>query len=118
MLDYSEYQSLVDVLDKSELDDTYKDLMKKEDKVLDTVNAVVNHYKDKKHARKMFLHMSLSEIYNMFFLEWPSFIMDLKKVKTAQDIMDVVMKNNRIIYIGVVCMVMAIILFFVDTSSG
>lgn len=116
MLEYSEYKSLIEVLDKSE--DTYKDLMKKEDKVLDTVNAVVNHYKDKKHKQSAFLHMSLTEIYHMFFIEWPAFWIDIKKVQSMQDMIDIVMKNNRLIYIGIVCVIAAMILFFVETSSG
>lgn len=117
MLDYSEYKSLVDILDKSELDETYKELINKEDKVLDTVNAVVNHYKDKKAERKMFLHMSLNEIYKMFFLEWPGLWMDLTRVKTTKDVADAFLKNNRVIYLGIVCVVVALILFFVDTSK-
>lgn len=117
MLDYSEYKSLVDILDKSELDETYKKLMDKEDKVLDTVNAVVNHYKEKKIKKKQFIHMSLFEIYNLFFLEWPSFMMDIGKVQSFTDVGVIIMKNNRVIYIGILFVLISIFLFFIDNSK-
>lgn len=117
MLDYSEYKALVDILDKSELDETYKELMKKEDKVLDTVNSVVNHYKERKQAKKQFINMSIYEIYNLFFLEWPLFIMDLYKVKKLDDFIVVVSKGNRLIYIGVMLVLISFILFFVENSK-
>ena len=117
MLDYSEYKALVDILDKGELDETYKELMKKEDKVLDTVNSVVNHYKDKKHEKKQFVHMSIYEIYNLFFLEWPLFLMDLYKVKGVDDFISVISKGNRLIYIGVLLVLISFILFFIDNSK-
>lgn len=117
MLDYSEYKSLIEILDQSDNTDAYKDLMKKEDKVLDTVNAVVNHYKEKQYKKKMFLNMSLAEVYNMLFLEWPLIMRDLSKAKTFNDYTGVVLKNNRPFFIGIVCLVVAVFLFFVHNSS-
>ena len=117
MLDYSEYKALVDILDKSELDETYKELMKKEDKVLDTVNSVVNHYQEKKTSKKQFINMSIYEIYNLFFLEWPLFIMDLYKVKTFDGFVKAVSKGNRLIYIGVLLVLISFILFFIENSK-
>lgn len=117
MLDYSEYKSIIDILDKSELDDSYKDLMKKEEKVLDTVNHVVNSYNDKKVKKKQFIHMSIYEIYNLFFLEWPAFMKDLTKATSINDVFKLVLKNNRIIYIGIILVFTSVILFFIDNSK-
>ena len=117
MLEYSEYKSLVDILEKSELDESYKELMNKEDKVLDTINHVVNTYKDKKGKRKQFIHMSIYEIYNLFFLEWPEFMKDLTKVQSTEDVIDLLLKNNRVIYIGIVLVLISLILFFIDSSK-
>lgn len=117
MLEYSEYKSIIDILDKSELDDSYKDLMKKEDKVLDTVNHVVNSYNDKKIKRKQFIHMSLYEIYNLFFLEWPSFMKDVTKATSLNDVFKLMIKNNRIIYLGCILVFVSFILFFIDSSK-
>lgn len=116
MLEYSEYKSLMDVLDNSKLDDTYKQLMKKEEKVLDTVNAVVNHYKDKQYKKNMVMHMSLEELYKLFFLEWPMMLAELQKVDSIESFLKVVLKNNRPFYIGAACVLTAVFLFFVDSS--
>lgn len=117
MLEYSEYKSLVDILDKSELDETYKELMKKEDKVLDTVNAVVNHYKEKQYKKKQFINMSIYEIYNLFFVEWPLIMIDLHKVKKFEDIIPLILKGYRPIYIGILLVLISFILFFLDNSK-
>lgn len=117
MLEYSEYKALVDILDKSELDDTYKDLMKKEDRVLDTVNAVVNHYKEKRSDKKQFINMSIYEIYNLLFLEIPLMMMEMYKVKTIDDAVEVFTKNSRLVYIGIILVILSIFLFFIENSK-
>ena len=117
MLDYSEYKSLVDILEKSELDDSYKDLIQKEDKVLDTVNAVVNQIKDKKSNQKQFMHMSLYEIYNLLFLEIPLLIKEVSGAQTSADVLRTLFKGHRVIYIGIVLVILSVILFFVDNSK-
>lgn len=117
MLEYSEYKSLVDILEKGDMDETYKELIKKEDKVLDTVNAVVNHYKDKKYKQRMFLHISLQELYTLFFLEWPMMIRDLSNAKSMDDYIKAFLVNNRPLYIGIMCVLVGMFLFFVQNSS-
>ena len=46
MLEYSDYKSLVNTLEQSNHDNTYQELINKEDKVLDTVNRVIKNYRD------------------------------------------------------------------------
>ena len=41
---YSEYKDILDIANRINVEDSYQDLMKKEDKVLDTVNNVVKYY--------------------------------------------------------------------------
>jgi hypothetical protein len=117
MLDYSEYKSLIDTLEKSELDETYKDLMKMEGSVLDTVNAVVNQVRDKKSNDKQFMHMSLYEIYNLLFLEIPLMIKEVNNAKTSGDVVRTLFKGHRVIYIGIMLVLISIILFFVNSSK-
>ena len=117
MLDYSEYKALVDILDKSEVDDTYKELMKKEDKVLDTVNAVVNHYREKRSDKKQFINMSIYEMYNLLFLEIPLMMMEMYKVKDINDIIEVLTKNSRLVYIGIILVILSIFLFFIENKK-
>lgn len=117
MLDYSEYKSLIDILDKSDAANTYEDLMKKETATLDTVNAVVNHYRDRRVENKQFVHMSLYEIYNLFFLEIPVLARDLKGVKDLKGAALVLMQGNRPIYLGILLVAVSLILFFIYSSK-
>jgi hypothetical protein len=116
MLEYSEYKSLVDILEHSNPDTAYTDLMNKENKVLDTVNGVINHYKDKKVEEKQFIHMSLYEIYNLFFLEMPEIMKELEKSQNVEDVMKILFLGKRVIYIGIMLVLISIILFFVNSS--
>lgn len=116
MLDYSEYTSLIDMLEKSNLDDTYKELMKKEEKVLDTVNHVVTHYETEQRKRKEFIHLSLHEIYHLMFLELPQIFKELTNARDVHDVMAIIFKGHRIIYIGILLVILSIFLFFMENS--
>lgn len=118
MLDYSEYTSLVDVLEKTELDDSYKELMKKETKVLDTINNVIEQKKTTINRRGEFLHMSLTEIYTLMFLELPQLFKELNTVSSLDDVMKAIFKGHRIIYIGIFMVLGGVFLFFLDNTSG
>jgi hypothetical protein len=116
LLDYSEYTSLIESLEKSEVDDTYKDLMKKETSVLETVNNIVQHERTKVTKRRQFLHMSIHEIYTMLFLEIPQITKELERARSVEDVMKVFFKGHRIIYIGLILVFVSIFLFFVEST--
>jgi hypothetical protein len=115
-LDFSNYESLLEVLQKSDPDNTYKDLMAKEDKVLGSINAIVNEHKARRSNESQFLHMSLYQIYNVFFLEIRAIMKELPKAKDLKEYVNIVMKGDRIIYIGVFFVILSVLLFFVDSS--
>lgn len=117
MLDYSEYQSLLDILDKSELDNTYTDLIKKEESVLDTINAVVNNIQDKSYEKKQFIHISLYELYTFLFLEIPRIGIELGTATSFKDLMIIIFKGYRIIYIGMLLVMISFFLFFYNNSK-
>lgn len=114
-ISYSEYSSLVDILEKSN-DQTYEELMKKEKNVLSTVNNVVNHIKSREAKSDQFVHSSISDVVMNFFLFWPNLFNDLGKVKTYPDLLDSITKDNRIIYIGMSFIVCAFLMFLVESS--
>lgn len=122
MLEYSEYKSLMDILDKStssenELyNDTYNELMKKEGHVLDTVNTVVNYNREKTIKENQFLHMSLYEIYTFFFLEMPQMAKELEKATTIEEVLHILFRGHRVIYIGLILVLFSIFLFFINNS--
>lgn len=117
MLDYAEYTSFLETLQKSDLENTYKDLISKEDKVLDTVNHVVNTLNERKIRDKSFTGMSLSEIYHLLFLELPQMVKDFENMKSLDDLPLILMKNNRPIYMGIIMVIMGIFLFLLYNSK-
>lgn len=114
-ISYSEYTSLVDILEKSD-DQTYEELMKKEQNVLSTVNNVVNHIKSREAKSEQFINHSISDAVMNFFLMWSNMFTDLGKSKTASEVLDSFTKDNRIIYIGISFIICAFLIFLVESS--
>ena len=115
MLQYSEYKSLVDILEKSNnYDGTYQELMSKEEKVLDTVNKVIQVYKDddiRKIKFKSFLDYSIHEIIFKFFNVWTDMF---KELVAHENILDVIQKEDRLIYIGMMLIVLSLCFYFTN----
>lgn len=114
-ISYSEYTSLVDILEKSD-DQTYEELMKKEKNVLSTVNNVVNHIKSREAKSDQFVNHTLSDIVMNFFMIWPNILSDLSKSKTYPEVLDSLTKEHRVIYIGLSFIVCAFLMFLIESS--
>lgn len=112
-IEYSEYKSLVDILEESSNDNasTYEDLMKKEKNVLDTVNHVVKHIKESDAKGGLVAEKSLNGIAQHMFAMWPVVIKELSVVKKPQDVADCVTKEGRSVYIGITLVLLAFFLF-------
>lgn len=117
MLEYSEYKDVLDILERSNHDNTYQDLVKKEDKVLDTVNTVAKTYKDKNLSDKQFLNRSITENISRFWLDMNLMSKELFDIVEVSQIPKILTKGERIIYIGLICISLAVILFFVEISK-
>lgn len=117
MIEYSEYKSLVDILSKSDVSNTYEDLMKKESSVLNTVNHVTQHIQDTHAKHKQFIHLSLYEVFMLIFLEIPKLVEDIIQLKDIEQLPEMLTKNHRIIILGVLCTMLAIFLFFIEISK-
>lgn len=117
MIEYSEYKSLVDVLEKSDVTNTYEELMKKEENVLNTVNHVVKHIQDTSTKNKQFIHMSLYEIVMLFLLEMPLLLEDLIRIRNIDDIYTIFAKQHRVILLGMMCICAGLFLFFLEISK-
>ncbi len=115
-IDYSEYQSLVETLKKSD-ENTYEDLMKKEKDVLQTVNATVRHIQDKSSKDGQFVNMQLSHIFERFFLIWPEIIRDLNNAPPEQFFYELT-KDDRVIYYGIMFIVIALFMFMVSAPES
>lgn len=117
MLDYAEYKDVIEVLNRTSHDSTYQELVKKEDKVLDTVNAVVKSYRDKNITDKEFVNRSLSENISRFWMDMNLMVKEIISIDDISKIPSILTKSDRIIYIGFMCIALAVILFFVEISK-
>jgi hypothetical protein len=114
-----EYAKLVELLNKSDNHEIYEELMKKEEKVLDTVNRVVNFSNEKEVKSHEFTSMSIDQIVHKFYWNMNKIFSDIssKKVSTIQDVGDILLKDDRKIYLGILLVLICIFLFFVLISK-
>ncbi len=120
MIEYSEYKSLVDILEKSENhENTYQEVMTKEPKVLDTINNVVNYYRDVDIKEKQFVNMNISYIVYRFFNVWSEIFKELVNTDPKKlDFLEIFTKDDRLIYIGVMLILISVFMYYVDITKA
>lgn len=118
-IQYSEYKSVVELLNKSNQDTVYQDLMKKEDKTLDTINKVIKYYKDNDYKNKEFINISFWEAVMRFGDVWTELYTDLSNTKNYDmSIIRIIMKDDRPIYVGITIIIIALIMLFIMISDS
>jgi len=117
MLEYSDYKSLVNTLEQSNHENTYQDMMKKEDKTLDTMNRVIKYYKDEDAKEKEFINYTVSQVVYKFFNVWIDMFNEILN-SGGKNIIDTLTKDDRLIYIGVMLIIISIILYYVEISRS
>jgi hypothetical protein len=116
-IEYSEYSSLIDILEKSD-ETTYEEVMKKEKNVLSTIDHVVNHIKDNDIKTDQFINLSISHVIEKLLLLIPLIIKELSAIKSFEDLIKIITKEDRVIYIGIFFIIIALFIFLVDSSSS
>jgi hypothetical protein len=114
---YSEYNEIKDILQRSNVENSYELLMKKEEKVLDTVNQVVKYYKDQDIRENEFVNQNVYTIISKLGETWKDILEDAFLVKSASDFYYLFIKEDRIIYIGISMVIVALFLFLIESSS-
>ena len=117
MLEYSDYKSLVNTLEQSNHDNTYQELINKEDKVLDTVNRVIKNYRDEDVKEKEFINHTISQVVYKFFNIWIEIFNDLLN-SNGKDIFDIFSKDDRLVYIGIMFIFISIFLYYIEISKS
>lgn len=107
------YKDLVKLLDQSDPQNIYEELIKKETRVLDTIDRVVNYSNEKQVKESEFLENSLNGIAHDFFWNMRLVMTELYDVKTFQDIVRVLTKDDRKIYLGILAILVGLFLFFI-----
>lgn len=114
---YEEYKALLNMVKDPSYskDDVYATLMKKEENVLNTVNRVIANDK-KQNDRKLFYNMTIVEAVTAFSHTWKNIFNELF-VHKQTDIYEIFVANDRLIYLGIMIVTIAIILYFIDISK-
>ena len=111
-----EYAKLVKLLNGSDMSSAYTDLMQKEERVLDTINRVVNYSNEKQVKATEFMNMSLDGVLHAFFWNMRLLFGEILAAKNAQQLLKSLTKEDRAIYIGMLLVFVALFLFFVFVS--
>jgi hypothetical protein len=113
---YSEYKDILDIASSNNVENTYEELMKKESKVLDTVNNVVKYYRDEDIKNGEFINQGIASIITRYFDVYTEIINDFTNPK-KKSLMQIVNKDDRPIYIGLTLIIIALFLFFIENST-
>jgi hypothetical protein len=117
-IEYGEYKSLLDIIESENQDNTYEELMKKEKYTLDTVNKVVKYYQDHDIKNKTFANMSFYEIIIRTSEVWTDIFNDIINWKsTKKNALEVVQKEDRLLYIGIFLIFVSLFIFFIVISD-
>lgn len=117
-IEYAEYKEVLDVLQKDNVENSYEELMKKEEKTLDTINNVVKYYKDIELADGQLINQSIHTIVMRFFDVWNNILEDIVKIRSINDIWEVFTKGDRIIFIGMTLILVAFIIILLQNSNN
>jgi hypothetical protein len=117
-IEYGEYKEILDIVQRTNVEDSYQDLMGKETKVLDTVNKVVKFHRDEDIKSGEFIHQDMTTIFTRFFDVWKEIIDDYTAVRgTNKSMIEIFTSGDRPIYVGISLMIVGLILFFVESSK-
>lgn len=117
-IEYSEYKSLLNLIESENQDNTYEELMKKEKNTLDTVNKVIKYYQDNDIMKKNFSNMTFYEIVLRTSEVWTDIFNDIVTWKsTKKNAMEVFYNEDRMIYIGIFLIFVSLFLFFIVISD-
>jgi hypothetical protein len=109
-----EYRRLLSDLYSSNKDNLYQQLIEKETEVLKTINRAANVDQKDNILAGHFVHMPLLAVFQRMYDVLNDVGKELPKTKDMADIVKVVRKSDRIIYIGVTLVIIAMFLLVVQ----
>jgi len=115
-----EYQELRDIIARRGRngDEVYSNLMNVEQRVLDTVDRVVNDARLQEIERNSFLNMSLLEIAGKTAQVLRDTYLDMYRVRSVRDFVRAFTKRSRRIYLGIVLVLISIILLVLNATAS
>lgn len=114
---YQDYSELMkDIEETNENKETiYESIMKKEDNRINLLNRLMDH-KQTSSEQNTFMNMSLTELFEKTVKIWWEIYGDIV-YKSVTDPIALFWKGDRKIFIGILLVIIAIVLFFVNISG-
>jgi hypothetical protein len=113
----NEYKTLLQLLnnnaDKSEV---YNELMQKETKVLDIISRISNQASDESKSSSLFHNLTVYDIIAKFANTWRNIFTELFIEANYKETSRILMHGDRKIYVGIMLMIFAFIVFFVKST--
>lgn len=116
-IEYGEVQEILEIATRKDVDNSYQDLIEKEETVLHTVNDVVKYYRDKDVKDSEFINQSISVILARFVEVWVEIINGIASASSLRDLINVISEKDHPIYIGITMVILALFLFLIESSS-
>jgi hypothetical protein len=116
VIEYGEYKEILDIVNRTNVEDSYQDLMKKEEKILDTVNNVVKYYRDEDIKNGEFINQGVNTIIYRFFDVWREILDDFTS-NNKLTVTNIMTKDDRVIHIGISMIIIALFLFLIESSK-
>lgn len=107
------YKEIFDLVNDNKKEDVYSALMTKEAAVLDTVNRIVQKKENSSYSN--FMDLSLFDIITNFAIVWKRIYQEVVIFK-QRDIIALFYENDRKIYVGIMLVMIALFLYFIDVS--
>lgn len=114
--EFMEYNDFAKLLKSSKPQHLYEDLINKEDRLLQTLNRVVDYSNRKELEAKEFLHTPVKDVAKGFMSSMLELFEELFKVKSRDQLIALMTDADRIIYFGILIIIFSIILFFLDIA--
>jgi hypothetical protein len=113
---YGEFKEVMNILERTNVEDNYQDLIKKEEKVLDTLNNVVKYYRDEDIKDGEFINQGIGAIIARFMDVWKDIINEYTS-EYNKSYIDIISQGDRLIYIGITMIIVALFLFLIESSN-
>jgi hypothetical protein len=111
------YKTILEVIELGDKDnkDVYTELLKTEENVLKTINNVIQ-YEQQIKLKDVFLNKSIYDIIHDFSNTWFSIYKDIFIIKDYKSLSHIFLSNERKVYVGIMIILMAVIIFIVFVS--
>lgn len=115
---YKDYDELVKMLETDQnKDDVYQAIMKKEENVLQVMNRIADERRENNSRATVIYNLSLLEFSTNFLTIWKNIITEFLYPGAYLRWQEILMQEDRKIYVGAMLVLIAFVLFFIDIST-